>query len=269
MAQDTSTVEARVNELGQGLLQSVGKEVAALASELYDDENIYAVASGLVESNTWLVTVTDKRILLTYQGMMGKQQKLEMPLSQVKSVSSSSGMLLGELHIDTGGESKKIKNVPKKLAQDVASTVSRLLNAPKASSSTAAIMDDTLERLERISALHDKGVLNDDEFLTQKTALLGNAPSKAKTSPTVSAVASGNLTAPAKKSGFKTAMKGVLGFFVITMVIGFFLSDKSEDRAKPQSATQTTESVGQAEIKPAEIKKDKEFSLSSGCYQRV
>lgn len=107
MNNDAEFVQKRIEELGGKLLSSVKKEVAELHTHLFESEEIHAIACGLMETSTWLITVTNKRILFTYSGMLGKNQKMDLALSQIRSVSVKNGMLLSELLIETGGETKK------------------------------------------------------------------------------------------------------------------------------------------------------------------
>jgi len=76
MLYDAQTVQSRIKELGGDSLSSVKKEVAELHTLLYPDEEIHAVASGLAGTGfgTWLVTVTNKRILFTYNGRKGTEK---------------------------------------------------------------------------------------------------------------------------------------------------------------------------------------------------
>jgi hypothetical protein len=41
-------------------------------------------------------------------------------------------------------------------------------------SDPSAQADDRLERLERLSAMHDSGALTDEEFASEKASLLGS-----------------------------------------------------------------------------------------------
>ena len=45
--------------------------------------------------------------------------------------------------------------------------------AAPAAATNGAVTDDTLERLERLAALHTSGVLTDGEFAEQKAKILG------------------------------------------------------------------------------------------------
>lgn len=256
MAQNAEAVKARISKLDGQLLQSVGKELADLPEMLYDDEPIHAVASGLIDGHNWLLVVTDRRILLTYHGTLGGRQDLELPLSQVKSVSCKTGMLLGELLIDTGGQTKKIKSVQKVHARKVAEEVSRLLHAPKPAAATdAPAGDDTLTRLERLAALHEKGALTEEEFAAQKQAILAPAATVAVPEP---APATENPPAPEpapktppaqpqKKGGCVGKFLKIFGgIFVALLVLGLIV-DKFAPNKKgtPAPATEQTAPAAQ------------------------
>lgn len=128
MAYDAQSVQNRIKELGGDSLSSVKKEIADLHTLLAQDEEIHAVVSGLFGTGfgTWLITLTNMRILFTYNGRKGTE-KTELALAQIKHVSAKIGNFTSDLLIDMGDETKKITGVPNDLAPKFQDVVSRLL----------------------------------------------------------------------------------------------------------------------------------------------
>lgn len=84
------------------------------------------------------------------------------------------GLLFGEILIDTGGETKKVQNMLKADAPKLAALISDQVHAvgqgPAGSARPAG--GDVADQIERLAALRDKGLLTDAEFQEQKRKIL-------------------------------------------------------------------------------------------------
>jgi hypothetical protein len=109
MPVDKAIVEAQIRALPGLQYNSFGtkREVAYLPELLAEGETIKALSSGTVDAKMWLIVVTDRRILLLDKGIFFGLSQLELPIAGIRSVSHKTGMLLGEILIDTGGRSKR------------------------------------------------------------------------------------------------------------------------------------------------------------------
>ena len=174
MPVDSSVVQKQIEALGK--IDSFGtkKEIKHLPELLSEGEEIKALCSGLMDGKTWLCVVTDVRFLLVDKGLIGGLSLLEMPISQVKSISYKTGFLFADLLIDTGGQIKKLENLTKEDAPKVAAIVSDLLHRKKESAPAPKAQDDSdiVSKLERLAAMREKGILTDEEFAQQKAKLL-------------------------------------------------------------------------------------------------
>ena len=130
MAVDRRTVDTQLKALGDFHQWFAKKEIRHLPSVLNSDETIRAVTSGVYQGSTWLMTVTDQRILFLDKGMFYGVTQVELPLRQINSISYKTGIIYGELHIATssGGKNtvKKIRKVEvAKLSSIVSSLISK------------------------------------------------------------------------------------------------------------------------------------------------
>lgn len=180
MPVDPSVIEEQLRALGEIDTFGTKKEVKCLPDILVEGEVIKGVASGMMDANTWLCVVTEQRILLLDKGMIFGLKQIEFPIKQIKSISHKSGLLMGELLIDTAGQIKKLDNMMKKDAVKLAAVISSLLHgqgsvpaAQPAPAAPAPAADDVVSQLERLAALKEKGILTDEEFAQQKAKILG------------------------------------------------------------------------------------------------
>ncbi len=175
MAVDKRVVDEQIKNLGDFYQWFTKKEIKYLPEVLDEGEEIKAMTSGVHEGNTWLIVVTTRRVLFLDKGMIYGLKQMEMPLAQITSVSHKTGIMFGEIEIDTAGGKKKIETISKKDVTKVAAIISDLVkhvhSSPSVPQQTQQI--DIASQLEKLAELKEKGILTEEEFLSQKAKLLG------------------------------------------------------------------------------------------------
>ena len=94
------------------------KELNYLPEILMDEEPILAFASGIMESGTWLITLTDRRIIFLDKGMIYGLKQSFINLDKVNTVSGSTGIFFGTITITDGAKDRIITNVWKKTVKN-------------------------------------------------------------------------------------------------------------------------------------------------------
>ncbi len=89
------------------------KELKHLPQLLTDDEQVLGFASGILDGNTWLIALTDRRVLFLDKGMLWGLKESSIPLDRVNGVSGETGLIFGKIIINDGFAARQIKNVPK------------------------------------------------------------------------------------------------------------------------------------------------------------
>lgn len=177
MPVEAHVIEEQIKSLGEFRIFGTKKEIAELHNIIAEGEIILGLGSGMIDGNTWLCTVTDRRVLLLNKGMFYGLKQLEMPIANIKSVTHKTGLASGELLIDTGGDTKTIKSIVNADVQRLAALISGLVHdkgIPKPlATQPLASGDDVLAKLERLAVLMEKGLLTDDEFAEAKRKILG------------------------------------------------------------------------------------------------
>lgn len=154
------------------------KELNHLPEVLADGEQVLAFTSGLMDGNTWLVTLTDHRIIFLDKGMIYGLKQTAIDLDKVNAVSGETGIFFGKISIQDSASTRVIDNVWKKTVVPFTNMVRDVINKRKSASNQpttiSAPVSDPVERLEKLSVMLSKGLISDAEFLEQKARILAS-----------------------------------------------------------------------------------------------
>lgn len=152
------------------------KELNHLPKVLADGEQILAFTSGFMDGNTWLISLTDRRIIFLDKGMIYGLKQTTIDLDKINSISGKTGIFFGDIGIEDGASSRKIEKVWKKSVVIFTNKTRDAIEARKSATRQAyapqASADDVVTKLEKLAALLDKGIINKEEFAQQKAKIL-------------------------------------------------------------------------------------------------
>lgn len=152
------------------------KELRYLPEALVAGEQVLAFASGMVKStsSTWLLVLTDRRILMLDKGMLYGLRQVSIPLEKVNSITGHTGLMLGSITVEDGASSREISNMNKQVVQIFVERAQKALesaqNMPR--NEIRHQPSDSISQLERLANLKEKGILTEDEFVAQKAKIL-------------------------------------------------------------------------------------------------
>ena len=170
-AELTSKYNEIAKEIGDARF-STRKELDYLPEVLLDGEQILVFASGMMDSNTWLIAVTDRRVLFLDKGMFWGLKQTSIDLSRVNSVSGETGIVFGKITIADGAQNYTITMVSKTSVKPVTNKINEYLERRRAGNTIQPSGGGTVDELERLAALREKGLLTDEEFQTEKAKIL-------------------------------------------------------------------------------------------------
>ena len=153
------------------------KELNFLPEVLMDDEEVLAFSSGLMDNNTWLISLTNKRVIFLDKGMIYGLRQTSIPLEKIQSVSGSTGIIFGNISVSDGSKTHEITNVIKHTVKPFTNMVQKQLEVLKNESSTSTTSNnevDKLEKLEKLAGLLEKGILTPEEFASEKEKILSS-----------------------------------------------------------------------------------------------
>lgn len=155
------------------------KELNHLPQILADGEQVLAFTSGMMEGNTWLITLTDKRIIFLDKGMIYGLKQVVINLDKIHSVSGNTGIMFGKIGIEDGASQRNIEFVPKGAVVPFTNKVRDAIEYHKKPSANYSVPqqnsgDDIISKLEKLASLQERGVLTQEEFAQQKAKLLSD-----------------------------------------------------------------------------------------------
>lgn len=155
------------------------KEFFHLPEILNSGERPVAIASGMMDGNTWLITLTNKRVIFLDKGMIFGVKQVDINLNNIVSVGGKTGLMFGEIMISTSGQNYTIKNVMKGSVIPFTNLVNETKNSPNAPASQqqeptkdTQSFDDQMAKIERLAKMKEEGILTEEEFQQQKKFIL-------------------------------------------------------------------------------------------------
>jgi len=165
-------IKAFIKELGMQTT-GVGKEIKVLPDLLREDENILGILSGMLNAKTWLVALTDKRVIFVNKGLLFGMEQMDTPLEKINTVDHSTGLINGHVRIWDGVSSMEVKHITKKTIKPFVDALnSELLKIKSSEKPIIEATSSSIDQLEKLHRLKESGALTDEEFKNEKMKLL-------------------------------------------------------------------------------------------------
>lgn len=150
-----------------------GKELRSLPKMLAHGEPVIAFVSGYMAKETWLVVLTDRRILMIDKNMFIGGEQISIALEKVSTVEAQTGLVFGDLRIEDSSNEHIVKNIMKHAAERFADKVREQMELRRVAPVAAAAPPDRYAQLERLDGLRKSGAVTEAEFEREKARLLG------------------------------------------------------------------------------------------------
>ena len=146
------------------------KEVSYLPEILNPDERVLGLISGFLDGNTWIIALTDRRVIFLDKGMLR-----ELPLDKINSISQKRGLLLGSITIQDGASAIKIENIDKGCIGSFVDSLNAAIDSYKFQSSPVVQSSNVsgADEILKFKSLLDQGIITRDEFEIKKRQILG------------------------------------------------------------------------------------------------
>lgn len=179
--------------LGRGVS---GKHVAQAKELLFSGEVLKAIVAGRVKEvstktkgrfsildgdsdkgGSFLknyLLVTDQRVILWARGVFNKSTDA-FEFSDIKSVEVQRGIMFGAIVLNIYGKTENFAEMNKKEAEQIATLIRDKVRRGKQAAQAQAsdvTQPSVLEQIEKLSELHQRGVITESEFAEQKKKLL-------------------------------------------------------------------------------------------------
>lgn len=157
------------------------KELNYLPEVLEDKEQVLSFSSGFMDGRTWLITLTDKRIIFLSKGIIYGIEQVDINLDAINTISGKTSILFGSIFIQDGTYERKIENVRKSTVEPFTDIVMKAMEdnkqpikKPTVPTKAQKTIADPFENLEKLAALKEKGIVSEHEFNIAKRNLLDN-----------------------------------------------------------------------------------------------
>ncbi|MES2662335.1 MAG: PH domain-containing protein [Pseudomonadota bacterium] len=153
------------------------KELSFLPATLMAWEQVLGFTSGQMDGNTWLIVLTDRRIIFLDKGLISGLKQFFIDLDNVQVVSGNTSLFSGKIHITDGSNHRIIENVWKKTIIFMTNKIQAAIELRKNNKYVAPQVSDKdsdpYERLEKLAVLKNKGIISEEEFVREKKKILG------------------------------------------------------------------------------------------------
>lgn len=147
------------------------RELKALPDLLAAGEQVFAFSSGFMDGKSWLIVLTDKRILFLNKGFLYGLDQSSISLDKINSISGSTGILFGDIVVEDGANKHWIKRVWK---GSVAKFIAKAREVMENRKQGVGVSDEYARyaAIEWLATLKERGSITQDEFDAQKRLLL-------------------------------------------------------------------------------------------------
>jgi hypothetical protein len=149
----------------------LGRALRYLPKILLPEENILGLTRGSINIRTWLLVITDLRIILLGKGLFYGIKLLEIPLGHIRLIFHQVGLFFGEIVFDCGESKTRLGYINCKNLPQIMSVLAEAMNND-GFKAQPQVQTDKIAQLERLTVLKAKGTLTDSEFMAQKRKIL-------------------------------------------------------------------------------------------------
>ena len=172
MSVSKNAVTQQLHSLGDFHRFFTSREIGCLPDILAEGETIHGITSGFYEARTWIIVITDIRLIFLDKKFFVGVRQVDMPLAHISSISQKSGFFFGEIEVATSSGRRSITNLPRKNVMKISSIIAGLIHGD--STKVGIGNADLAQQFEKLENLWQKGALTDDEFARAKSKILGN-----------------------------------------------------------------------------------------------
>lgn len=158
-------------------------ELKELPNILSNDEELHGILQGglsAIKGNNYnglgLIIATNKRVIFLRKSIIGTLTKEEYSLPLITSVAYRKGLMVSSVVITAANNEAIIERCEKGSADKFINVVTNLIQSSQSyqnQKNNLQNSDDSIQKLERLFDLKQKGVITEDEYSQQKAKLLG------------------------------------------------------------------------------------------------
>ncbi len=172
-------IKEQIKDYKHGYIFWTEKEIRKLPKILDADERVIAVTSGYMGKATWLLVLTQRRLIFMNCGMFFGLRLIQVPLDRVQALDSAFVIVFGSISVWDGASSYRIGMILKssilpfvQAAEAAIQAYKKPIQHPFAPERHAPAAPDVATQIAKLAALKDSGYLTEEEFTAHKKKLL-------------------------------------------------------------------------------------------------
>lgn len=166
------TIQETIKLAGFGRKKAMQKQIELFENSLLEGEKLLGVGASF-PNPTEQIYVTDKRIIAHKIEGIFKNEKVEIPLSSISSVNTTSKRIGVSIEIVASNNKASVDNLHLPIAQELKKIIDSLLLSTPSPTASTEIPTDVADQIKKLADLRDSGILTEDEFNAKKKQLLG------------------------------------------------------------------------------------------------
>jgi|GEM_PF-6391555 len=156
-----------------GLLgKTVGRmELSQLKNVLLETEKVESMIYGVTKGAFVMMIATNERLHFIDQGLFNSRID-DYEYSRIESIEYDLSLVAGMVRIFAAQGTIKLKFVPNRLLNEFVTVVESHMGRKLPKSVNGGGKTSEVDKLEKLSKLHQKGELTDEEFKVEKTKII-------------------------------------------------------------------------------------------------
>lgn len=139
--------DAIAKELGDDQFFT-SKELDVLPKILATNEQVLSFSSGLMDGNTWLIVLTDQRVMLVDKGMVFGLKQVSIQLEDIVAIEGQTGLFFGNISVSTAAGPREIRNVWKRTVNTFINKVNAARSARRSGTQLLSPGTDAVEPVD-------------------------------------------------------------------------------------------------------------------------
>ena len=179
--EENKIIDAEDQEFYDKVKTLPGFEVAGTRMEMHhlrtmlrDNEQVFAIASGIMDMSTWMIACTDQRVLFIDCGMLYGVKHTEIMIDKINAVSFENRLSYGDIRIQDASGTKEITTVSINSTKPFVDAVYKAMELQKQKDRVVIQNQATsaADELLKYKQLLDMGAITEEEFTKLKKNLI-------------------------------------------------------------------------------------------------
>lgn len=166
-------MKEQIKKAKKGSFLGVSGSLDILEKQIHESETPLIIVQGMFDDKNGILAATTKRAIVISKLLFSSTIK-DIPYQKITGVSLESGLINSDIKIEYSGGNIKVKSIDKEAAKAMVSILNSKINEKPEGEIQKTNKEDVFDKLTKLGALRDSGILTEEEFVNQKNKLLSD-----------------------------------------------------------------------------------------------